>query len=383
MLAAIANQFVEQFARLQFDVSAIQTEGDSVTLSAAGLPSGATFASTNGAGSFVWHSASPIGVYTTLFYAADIDGVVTQDVRISVTPPRDIVICEIMQNPSAVPDTDGEWLELYNRGSAPVDIDGYILKDDGSDKHTINNGGPLIIETSGFLVLGRNGDSSTNGNVAIDYVYSGTYIANGADEVVLLDSSSNEVARVNYDGGPNYPNPVGASMFLISPDADPQDGANWKVSSNAWVGSAGDYGSPGSANEQGVWDGAGNEDSDSDGIPDDWELDNFGNLTMADGSSDTDGDGMPDVNEWAAGTQPTNTLSLLQITRIQPPALSDHMLITFDSVAGKQYDLLRSTNVTGPYIGILSNIPAFSPANTITDNAPPSVNTFYYRIRLK
>ena len=55
-------------------------------------------------------------------------------------------------------------------------------------------------------------------------------------------------------------------------------------------------------------------DSDGDGIPDAWELQNFGNLTTANGSSDADGDGQSDKNEYLADTNPLDASSNLRIT---------------------------------------------------------------------
>jgi len=45
-------------------------------------------------------------------------------------------------------------------------------------------------------------------------------------------------------------------------------------------------------------------DSDSDGLPDDWEMDFFGNLEQ-DGTGDYDGDGISDMDEYLAGSDPT------------------------------------------------------------------------------
>jgi len=69
----------------------------------------------------------------------------------------DIVINEIMKNPKAPTlDSDGEWFELFNTGSSAVNIDGWTIRDDGSDSHVINNGGNLIIGAGEFLLLGNN-----------------------------------------------------------------------------------------------------------------------------------------------------------------------------------------------------------------------------------
>ncbi len=169
-----------------------------------------------------------------------------QDNDFAETP--DIVINEIMQNPSAVDDSNGEWFELYNPGLADVDIDGWTIKDDGSDSHLIDNGGPLTIAADGYLVLGINdGATNSNGGVTVDYVYSGFTLANGDDEVVLVYSDGiTEVDRVNYDGGTNYPDPTGASMELRNPGYDNNVGSNWGVATAPY--GDGDLGTPGSEN---------------------------------------------------------------------------------------------------------------------------------------
>ncbi len=159
----------------------------------------------------------------------------------------DIVINEIMQNPNAVADSDGEWFELYNNDSQAVDINGWTIKDDGSDSHLIDNGGPLTIDPGDYLVLGINGDQATNGGVVVDYVYSGFTLANGADEVVLIYSDgTTEVDRVNYDGGTTFPDPTGASMELKNPGMDNNAGANWGEALSPY--GDGDLGSPGAQN---------------------------------------------------------------------------------------------------------------------------------------
>jgi hypothetical protein len=178
-------------------------------------------------------------------------------------PAGAIVINEIMQNPQVVSDAAGEFIELHNTGAAAVDLNGWELRDAGTDRHTINNGGPLWLAPGGYLVLGRNADPSANGGVPVTYSYSGFTLGNAADEVILLDPAGREVDRVAYDGGPAFPNPSGASMQLIHPHADNNAGVNWRTAIALWPGSAGDSGTPGAVNHTAQIEGYVYEDSNA------------------------------------------------------------------------------------------------------------------------
>jgi hypothetical protein len=157
----------------------------------------------------------------------------------------DLVINEIMQNPDAVFDSAGEWFELFNPTSSDIDINGWTIKDDDNDSHVINNGGPLNVPAGGFLVLGRNADPLTNGGVIVDYEYSSFILANDDDEVVLSEGTI-EIDHVEYDGGPLFPDPTGASMALRDPALDNNVGENWCTSTTPF--GDGDLGTPGAEN---------------------------------------------------------------------------------------------------------------------------------------
>ncbi len=162
--------------------------------------------------------------------------------------PGDIVITEIMQNPDAVYDSNGEWFEIYNASDHEIDLNGWIIRDLDTDSHTITSS--VIIQPGEYLVLGNNADPNTNGGVNEAYQYSGFYLANGADEIqLLLPDGATEIDRVQYDGGINWPDPTGASMYFTgTASEDNDDGSKWAVSTLPWDGSAGDYGTPGYAN---------------------------------------------------------------------------------------------------------------------------------------
>ena len=162
--------------------------------------------------------------------------------------PGDIIITEIMQNPDAVTDVNGEWFEIYNTTISDINIDGWTIKDDGSNSHLIDNGGTLTVPAGGFLILARNSNSSTNGGISANYQYSGFQLTNTGDEIVLVAPNNTEIDRVNYDGGPNFPTPTGASMILSDFSVDNNLGSNWATATAReanFTGSTTDLGSPG------------------------------------------------------------------------------------------------------------------------------------------
>lgn len=160
--------------------------------------------------------------------------------------PGDVVINEIMPDPAAVADEVGEWFEIYNRSTALVDLNGWILKHNAGDWCKIVSPGPIVLTPSQYFVLGINADAATNGGVPVDYQYAGFRLANTLDDIILLNASAAEIDRVVYSGA--YPLAEGASMALLSPELDNNVGVNWVLSAAQWPGSAGDLGSPGAPN---------------------------------------------------------------------------------------------------------------------------------------
>jgi hypothetical protein len=169
----------------------------------------------------------------------------------------DLVITEIMNNPSPVSDTTGEWFEIYNTTAAAIDISGWTLKDDGTDTHVIDSSnGTTLVPAGGYLVLGRSSDNTINGGASVNYAYGesgGHTLGNGADEVVLLTSNAVEISRVNYDGGATYPDLTGESMQLdpsYLSETDNNSGSNWCPSTSYYGDGTGSLGTPGLANDE-------------------------------------------------------------------------------------------------------------------------------------
>jgi hypothetical protein len=113
----------------------------------------------------------------------------------------DLLITEVMANPSKVSDSKGEWFELFNPMTESVDLNQIYIKDNGSDIHQIDHGGPLLILPNQYFVLGRNENSSTNGGFTADYVYTSFILGNAGDEIVFSNDADghNELLRLDYN----------------------------------------------------------------------------------------------------------------------------------------------------------------------------------------
>ncbi|MAE69879.1 MAG: hypothetical protein CME06_05360 [Gemmatimonadetes bacterium] len=175
---------------------------------------------------------------------------ITACMLVAGTAGADLVITEIMQNPAAVTDSNGEYFEVYNSGASAVDMDGYTIVDNDSDDFVVS--GTLLVPAGGYVVFGKSANDTTNGGVAVDYEFgSSMALANGGDEIVIMDADSLELDRVEWDGGPLFPDPTGASMSLGCYLADNNDGANWFESMLTSYGD-GDFGTPGADNEDAI-----------------------------------------------------------------------------------------------------------------------------------
>lgn len=173
-------------------------------------------------------------------------GEVSPDVTCTASA-GDIIITEIMQNPSAVSDTNGEYFEVYNTTGSAIDMNGWVISDAGTESHAIASS--VVVPANGYAVLGRNADTMANGGLTLDYEYANIFLGNSDDEVIL-SCGMTVIDQVFYDGGPNFPDPTGSSMQLLLTAynaTDNDDGANWGEGIATY--GDGDVGTPGAAND--------------------------------------------------------------------------------------------------------------------------------------
>jgi len=121
-------------------------------------------------------------------------------------------------------------------------------------------------------------------------------------------------------------------------------------------------------------------DSNGNGVPDDWEMNNFGSLGFVTLLSDWDGDGHFDRYEYGAGTNPKDETSVFEATAV---GQASGPVIRWQSVTGKQYDLYRCTNVVdGVFAPLATNLAAIPPENVYTDTTF-SAGSVFYRIETR
>ena len=128
------------------------------------------------------------------------------------------------------------------------------------------------------------------------------------------------------------------------------------------------------------------KDSVGDGIAEDWRAQYFGgNGQSTNGSScascDPDGDGFGNLQEFLAGTDPTNATSALRINSITPAG--SNFVIHYDAVANKKYELQFANDlVTSNWTGIATNTALTTGSAQFTDAGGGVFSKRFYRVRL-
>ena len=122
-------------------------------------------------------------------------------------------------------------------------------------------------------------------------------------------------------------------------------------------------------------------DSDGDGLDDDWELAYFNTLDR-DGTGDFDGDGYTDAQEFLAGTDPTNSGSILRVLTVtfgDEGGAGYVARVYWSSTLGKNYRVQFKDAVTDPWADLPGLITASGPTATALDpmSFNPALRRFY------
>lgn len=165
--------------------------------------------------------------------------------RAIVKPPAgDLLITEVMGDPSAVADEAGEWIEVLARSA--FDLNGVILRTSGGsqNQHVITSANCLTVQAGAYALLARS--AVGNGNLPTPlYVYSGLNLPNSAHTVsaTLDDGTTLDAATMAA--------PVSGRSWQLDPTKltaiANDDPANFCTATTAW-GTGGDFGTPGVVN---------------------------------------------------------------------------------------------------------------------------------------
>ncbi|MHA1330063.1 MAG: lamin tail domain-containing protein [Candidatus Hodarchaeales archaeon] len=143
-----------------------------------------------------------------------------------------VVISEVYYDATGS-DIKGEWLELYNYGSSPVDLSGWTLTDNGGT-WTIPSG--TIIEPGQYLIIAR----SASGFYTLygfnpDVSGLTLSLGNRGDMLTLKDASGTTidfVAWENYVSGWDIYAGTGTSIARIDANVDTDNVSDWTVIPN-------------------------------------------------------------------------------------------------------------------------------------------------------
>jgi hypothetical protein len=144
---------------------------------------------------------------------------------------QDIVINELCYNPPDVTpaSADKQWLELHNRGNAPVDLGGWSFAS-GIDFAFPS---PTVIAAGGYLLVAKSpGNFTPAPAVPVLGPWSGN-LAGGGEKVTLLDAAGNPADEVSYlDGGrwPGAADAEGSTLELRDPRGDNALPESWAAS---------------------------------------------------------------------------------------------------------------------------------------------------------
>lgn len=308
-----------------------------------------------------------------------------------------VVINEIMFQPPLLgleDDVEDEYIELHNLTSTNVP-----LFDPQATTNTwqITGGvdfsfpGGVTLPAGGYLIVvsfdpavdvstltAFRSHYSLKPLVQIFGPYSG-HLSNSGETI--------ELDRPDAPQAPPHPD-VGFVPYLVTDYITYVNGAPWPAGAGG-TGLALERSAPGQyGNDPANWfvgpptpgrDNSSNTgDSNGDGLPDSWQIQYFGSIDspQAAPGADPDGDGVNNLQEYLAGTDPTNPQSYFKIDAVV--IYQGRTVIRFNAVSGKTYTLLFGTAPVGTWTR-LADVPAqlSSGVVTVTDPSPTSTARFY------
>lgn len=170
-----------------------------------------------------------------------------------------LVITELMANPGGtVQDSSGEYVEIYNAGTFPVNMKGMIVNDQsgsgigGADTIPTD----FIIPAKQYRVMGRSTNTAKNGGITVHYNY--VHALGGTSTLLQFSNSAADHFRIRMANGvtvdsAGYTNATTATVAgrareLTNPALDNTaiDGPNWAQATTNYE--SANRGTPGAVN---------------------------------------------------------------------------------------------------------------------------------------
>lgn len=167
-------------------------------------------------------------------------GALAIEIDVQRSLQRAVVFNELMLNPAVLADTQGEWIELFNVGADPIDLNGCTLQRDATQ---ITIAGALVIAPGGVVTLSN---GSAPGFVP-DYTYSRLTLPNSATFVLSLSCGDELLDSLTFDPK-TFPAGNGIAASLSPAHATPDANDRSESWCNATTPYNGDLGTPGASN---------------------------------------------------------------------------------------------------------------------------------------
>ena len=161
----------------------------------------------------------------------------------------ELLITEIMYNPSALGDTEGEWIEVFNNSSEMINLKDLVIRKGGATNfYQITE--DIELASGAYAVLARKITATAN----VDYVYGSLSLGNDGDNLIISTfgtdgTDGSVICSVDYSAEGFDTKLDGKSLQLDPSVRDVNDarlGSNWCAATLTY--STGDYGTPGLEN---------------------------------------------------------------------------------------------------------------------------------------
>ncbi len=303
-----------------------------------------------------------------------------------------VVVTEIMYHPPDVGTLDNvtdEFIELHNITTTDVPL--FDIAHPTNTWHLRDavdfNFPPGIVLQAGGYLLVVSFDPVNNPatlaafqskyglgtNVMVVGPYQGK-LANDSDDIELRRPAEPDVTgvdyilveRVRYSDVAPWPvgaDGTGSSLQRLRDTEFANDPINWTAAA------------PGAGR------GSGNNDSDGDSMPDDWEmLHGFDRFSALDAGLDADGDGLSNLQEYLLGTDPRNRSSGLELKITLLPDRAN-LVLSFTAVSNYSYAIEWATGISGTTWATLQEIES-APTNRLIEVTVPAASPGrFYRLR--